>query len=360
MSDIRLFQYSSSQVVKLPNKSAGIERWLQELIESHMEAFLGVRFLETEFPIHEGRIDSLGLDENGCPVIIEYKRYSSETIINQGLRYLNWLDDRKADFRLLVMEKLGKEVASNIKWEGRRLLCIAADFTINDESILLNTNRDVELLRYELFGDDFLLFELANSSHAAQRRAERVNRQTKTFVSPASVTEATHTQKILADLVRAAQEPNAREPYWAGIPNAPKRIHQSNAIYWLLALGYTKPHEVMPSLSLVTQVAVNEFGLSPGNNLEVGRARRLLRESGLRMAGTGVESERGQAACPRAGTITGQVWDIASEITKKKNVQATRKEVIERCEQQGINKNTAQTQYGKWKAHHDALKAGKS
>lgn len=42
-----------------------------------MEALLGVRFLACEYgtgPLHAGRIESLGLDENGSPVIVEYKR----------------------------------------------------------------------------------------------------------------------------------------------------------------------------------------------------------------------------------------------------------------------------------------------
>jgi hypothetical protein len=190
MSDIKLFQYSADQVVELLGKPAGVERWLQSLIESNMKAFLGVHFLVSEYSTgakHGGRIDSLGLDENGCPVIIEYKRHSSETIINQGLHYLNWLDDRKAEFRLLVMDKLGGKVANDIEWEGKRLLCIVADFTEYDGSILLNTHRDVELRRYELFGDAFLLFDLFNSSGAAKKRVEKFSgKQTKVVVSTRS------------------------------------------------------------------------------------------------------------------------------------------------------------------------------
>ena len=48
------------------------------------------------------------------PVIIEYKRAISENVINQGLFYLDWLNDHQADFRWLVMEKLGKAVAESI------------------------------------------------------------------------------------------------------------------------------------------------------------------------------------------------------------------------------------------------------
>ncbi len=84
MSDIQLFRYGTSGVSELPGKAATIEKNLQSLIESHMDTFLGVRFLATEYntgKTHRGRIDSLGLDENNCPVIIEYKRYSNENVI---------------------------------------------------------------------------------------------------------------------------------------------------------------------------------------------------------------------------------------------------------------------------------------
>ena len=60
----------------------------------------------------------VAVDENGCPVIIEYKRHSNENVINQGLFYLDWLLDHQAEFQLLVMEKLDAEVAQNIEWKG--------------------------------------------------------------------------------------------------------------------------------------------------------------------------------------------------------------------------------------------------
>lgn len=61
-------------------------------MERHLETFLGVRFLATEYETgktHRGRIDTLGIDENNSPVIIEYKRSSNENVINQGLFYLD-------------------------------------------------------------------------------------------------------------------------------------------------------------------------------------------------------------------------------------------------------------------------------
>ncbi|TPW35255.1 DUF5655 domain-containing protein [Oecophyllibacter saccharovorans] len=167
MSDIQLFRFTGDQVAELPGHAAKLERDLQLLIEAHMPTFLGVQFLASEYrtgKTHRGRIDSLGLDENGCPVIIEYKRSSNENVINQGLFYLDWLLDHQAEFRWLVMEKLGKEAAEQIEWRGTRLLCIAADFTRYDEYAVQQIPRNIELLRYRIFGENLLLLELVNTN----------------------------------------------------------------------------------------------------------------------------------------------------------------------------------------------------
>ena len=201
MSDIKLFKYSGGWAEELPGKAVDIEKALQILIESQ---FLGVRLLATEYSTgkkHRGRIDSLGLDENGCPVIIEYKRHSNENVINQGLFYLDWLLDHKADFHLLVMEKLGKGEAEKIEWSGTRLLCIAADFTRYDEHAVVQINRNIELIRYKLFGDDLLLFELVNGASAASASAysERINQsEARAIKTPAASTLAmkTHADQI--------------------------------------------------------------------------------------------------------------------------------------------------------------------
>lgn len=195
MSDIKLFSYTNNSATELSGKSAAIEKTLQTLIESQMDAFLGVRFLATEFNTgakHRGRIDSLGLDENGCPVIVEYKRHSNENVINQGLFYLDWLLDHKADFRLLVMERLGKEAAEKIEWDGTRLLCIAADFTRYDEHAVAQINRNIELIRYKLFGGDLLLLELVNAvtAEATGTASSETKNETKSSKTPAASTLA--------------------------------------------------------------------------------------------------------------------------------------------------------------------------
>ncbi len=165
MSDIKLFKIIAGRASELPGESVTVERSLQTIIEHDCEVFLGVTFLASEYStgkMHGGRIDSLGIDEDDCPVIIEYKRATNENVINQGLFYLSWLLDHKAEFKLLVLERLGKERADAIDWSSPRLLCIAGDFTRYDKHAVQQINRNIDLFRYQKFGPDLIALQLVH------------------------------------------------------------------------------------------------------------------------------------------------------------------------------------------------------
>lgn len=192
MSDIKVFRVTPTGVAELPTKSASMEKSLQTLFEKNLEALLGVRFLATEYStgkVHGGRIDTLGIDENGCPVIIEYKRAVNENVINQGLFYLDWLLDHRKEFQWLVMEVLGAETAKAVEWSAPRLLCIAGDFTNYDKHAVKQINRNIELIRYRHCGDDLLLLELVNATTATTAAVD----QTGAPAKPATLKPATGT-----------------------------------------------------------------------------------------------------------------------------------------------------------------------
>ena len=169
MSDIKLFALDSGAAKEIQGSAVALERSLQMLIERNLEVLFGIRFLGSEHstgPKHGGRIDTLGIDENGSPVIIEYKRATNENVINQGLFYLDWLLDHQAEFKLLVMDKLDQKAADGIDWSAPRLLCIAGDFNRYDEHAIGQMKRNIELIRYRRFGDGLLLLELVNAASA--------------------------------------------------------------------------------------------------------------------------------------------------------------------------------------------------
>lgn len=169
MSDINLFRLEPN-VAPIELKAVRLEKEIQSLIEQNMETFFGVQFLASEYTIAQtsgaevqgGRIDSLGIDENMCPIIFEYKRDVNENVINQGLFYLDWLVDHQADFKLLVMEKLGKKEADAIDWSSPAVYCIANAFGKYDLHAVKQMNRNIRLIRYAN-GGDVLMFEYLNS-----------------------------------------------------------------------------------------------------------------------------------------------------------------------------------------------------
>jgi len=118
MSDIKLFRLSGSTATELQGNASDLEKPLQTLIEANLQPLLNIRFIASEHSTgktHGGRIDSLGLDENHCPVVLEYKRSVGENVINQGLFYLDWLMDHKAEFKLLVPD-VAQRTRCNQHW----------------------------------------------------------------------------------------------------------------------------------------------------------------------------------------------------------------------------------------------------
>ncbi len=167
MADIKLFNIKGT-VEEYQGGTVTLEKELQTVIENNMVTFFGVTFLASEYRTTDGgRMDSIGIDENHCPVIFEYKRSMNENVINQGLFYLNWLLDHKDSFKVLVIEKLGLKAADDIDWTMPRVVCIAGDFTKYDESAIKQMNRNISLIRYKKFGNDLLMFEQINENIVA-------------------------------------------------------------------------------------------------------------------------------------------------------------------------------------------------
>lgn len=163
MGDLKLFSIEGAGVREIEGGAVALEKSLQTLFERNLETLLGVRFLASEFVTTNGRIDTLGIDENDCPVITEYKRSTNENVVNQGLFYLDWLMDHRRDFQWVAMKVCGQEVAENVEWSAPRLICIAGDFTKYDEHAVKQMNRNIELIRYSKFGNDLLLLDLIKS-----------------------------------------------------------------------------------------------------------------------------------------------------------------------------------------------------
>jgi predicted transport protein len=148
-----LFKLIDGKAKKILRKEFNDERKeLQPLIDNNLDTILGIRFIEKWYPIPNGEIDTLGLDDSNVPVIIEYKRKKDPTAINQGLFYLQWLKQNKRTFEMLVREKLGKDIKVN--WSQQpRLIIIAQEFSPWDLAVVNEVKSPIELKKYSYYGE---------------------------------------------------------------------------------------------------------------------------------------------------------------------------------------------------------------
>jgi predicted transport protein len=153
-----LFHIINSTVKQLPLDAHGFgnEFSLRDFFADNLEDILGVRFLAKEFQIAGGRIDTIGIDENNSPVIIEYKWKENDDVLSQGLFYLAWLQKNKAHFTLFVQSIFGK--GQGVNWEQPRLILIAQGFNKYIKSAVEQVG-GVELKTYKVYKGNILQVE---------------------------------------------------------------------------------------------------------------------------------------------------------------------------------------------------------
>jgi predicted transport protein len=163
-----IFQENNGELKKLKSFAIDKEKKLQELVEKNLMEVLDMHFLETEYTTtFGGRIDTLAVDTNGAPVIIEYKRNKNDNVINQSLSYLKWLQAQKVEFfEMLVFKKLGSIFTETMKidWQNPRVICIAESYSKFDIDTVEIIPIRIELFKYRYYENDIFSLEPLNTS----------------------------------------------------------------------------------------------------------------------------------------------------------------------------------------------------
>jgi len=154
-----LFSINNEKINKISSNRPPKESNIQKLFEKNLNEILNITFLASEYSTSfGGRIDTLGIDNNGSPVIIEYKLTQNDNVINQGLSYLHWLLDHKAEFEVLAQHS---KINIEIDWASPRVICVAESYNKFDLDTADILPIDIELLKYQLYEKDILLVEPA-------------------------------------------------------------------------------------------------------------------------------------------------------------------------------------------------------
>ena len=197
-----LFKINGTAVKKITAKDLDLERNLQVLFENNLEELLNINFLAHEYSTSAGgRIDTLGIDKDGAPCIIEYKKNQNDNVINQGLSYLYWLLDHKADFEKICQDK---KIEVTVDWDSPRVICIAESYNKFDLDTVNILPINIELWRYRIYDENILFLEPENyqkikvSTSSIVRKAKQEKGRTE--ILQKNYTTEDHTRKASDDI----------------------------------------------------------------------------------------------------------------------------------------------------------------
>jgi|LGVF01.1.fsa_nt_gb predicted transport protein len=146
---------------KITKKVDILEKDIQTMFEENiLREHCGIRFLVSEYSYNDGdtrgRIDTLGIDENNSPVIIEYKRSVGDHAILQALQYRTWLRKNHDKFESIVAKKFNKQI---VDWSQPRIICVGDSFRSDAIDVIQDIKGDIDLIRYQLYEDNNILIE---------------------------------------------------------------------------------------------------------------------------------------------------------------------------------------------------------
>jgi predicted transport protein len=229
---VAIFKIENEKAKQLSLKKDGFgnEAKLESFFVKNLEELLGVRFLERQYPTPDGRIDTLGIDENNLPVIIEYKWKEDEDVLSQGLFYYDWLVKNKKHFDLLVKSKLGDKI--KVLWGQPRIILIAQGFNRYIKAAASQI-KNVELKTYELYEGDILHIEREYNSVSEKESAkEKVYSEDKTEYNLTYHLEKTSSelQKITNDLREKILQ----------LPSVEEKLSQKTGITYRTTKSFTR------------------------------------------------------------------------------------------------------------------------
>lgn len=180
-SNVKLYKVkpdSTDQLLLSEIDSIGFtkEKRLQNLIEDNISLTLGINFIASEFTVGKYRMDTIGYDTDVQSfIIIEYKKTSKYSVIDQGYAYLNTLVNHKADFVLAYNEKFNRTKRINeFDWSQVKVIFIAQSFDEYQKDAVNNPELPIDLYEAGWFTNNVLSLNKVEKTRSMQRTANNI------------------------------------------------------------------------------------------------------------------------------------------------------------------------------------------
>src|SRR5690606_7772833 len=128
---MQLFNQEKNKLNTLKEKPFTLEKDMQKLFETNLEAITGLNLVKSEFTIKAQRFDTLAYDADSQSfVIIEYKRERNFSVVDQGVSYLNLMLENKAEFIVEFNESQQQNLKrTDVDWSQSKVIFVSPSFT---------------------------------------------------------------------------------------------------------------------------------------------------------------------------------------------------------------------------------------
>jgi predicted transport protein len=155
---MKLFSIDNNKLTSVSTNPFQLERDIQKLIENNVQELFDLEFVKSELTIQNFRLDTLCFNKmSNSFVIIEYKKGSNYSVIDQGYTYLSTLLNNKSDFILEYNETLGGSLKRDeIDWSQSRVIFISPKFSEYQKTSINFKNLPFELWEVTRFKNNLL------------------------------------------------------------------------------------------------------------------------------------------------------------------------------------------------------------
>ena len=161
-----LYNLKKNKLEEVERVSFDLEKDIQSLIEKNVETLFDLEFISSEFSVGGFRLDSLCFDnETNSFVVIEYKKGSSYSVIDQGYSYMSIMLNNKSDFILEYIEKTRKSLKKNdVDFSQSRILFISPSFNSYQKNSVNFKDVPFELWEIKRFSNNTISLNQHRSS----------------------------------------------------------------------------------------------------------------------------------------------------------------------------------------------------
>ena len=167
-----------------------LEKDIQNIVEENSQELFNLQLVKSEFTIQNYRLDSLCFDqENNSFVIIEYKKGSSYSVIDQGFSYLSTMLNNKSDFVLEYNESTNSQLKrEDVDWSQSRIIFISTSYNSYQTDSVNFKDIPFELWQIKRFKDGIIgLNQISSKSKESIKSIKAITNDNNKILDEVSV-----------------------------------------------------------------------------------------------------------------------------------------------------------------------------